>query len=307
MQPEKIIEKLDQMKQNTLALELELFSLTFEKIGEKIEQIEKEFKEKEQQFEPLSDQNLQYRENLERLKELYFEILFEIESLDPAFISKRPDELNSELNGELKFSENNSKLVKQYLDIAQYFKNDFTGEHPLSLEQKNKIIGQNLCFAAEAFCIEKLLERIQSLWEDRENIIRGILDQENKKFQLHPILKKYLFEMIPDSTPAEIINSLRSFLTLTDKQLYKMTLLDASYFLLFFGQNKKIENLDLMNILKVNFSSEESLVEACVKLNKIYRAKLVTLSVDLSFTKENLEQLQQDVERVLELLNHGTL
>jgi hypothetical protein len=271
MQPEKLIEKIDQMKQNTLVLELELFSLTFEKIGEKIEEIEKEFKAKDLEFEPLSDQNLQYRENLERLKELYFEVLFEIEAIDPSLLSKKPEEISfATQTPENNSNDNNSKLVKQYLDIAQYFKNDFKEQNPISTQQKNKIIGQNLCFAAEALCIEKLSDKIQELWGDRENIIRSVLDQENKKFQLHPDLKKYLQRCIPESDTTEILNSLRAFLVLSEKQNYKATLLDASFFILFFGQNKKIENLELQNILKTNFSAEESLVEACVKLNKIY-------------------------------------
>jgi hypothetical protein len=303
MQPEKLIEKIDQMKQNTLALELELFSLTFEKIGEKIEEIEKEFKAKDQEFEPLSDQNLQYRENLERLKELYFEVLFEIEAIDPSLLNKKPEEISFATQT----PDNNSKLVKQYLDIAQYFKNDFKEQNPISAEQKNKIIGQNLCFAAEALCVEKLSVKIQELWGDRENIVRSVLDQENKKFQLHPGLKKYLQSCIPESDSTEILNSLRAFLVLSEKQNYKASLLDASFFILFFGQNKKIENLELQNVLKTNFSSEESLVEACVKLNKIYHNKLITLSVELSFSQENLEQLQQDVEKVLELLGNANL
>jgi hypothetical protein len=205
-----------------------------------------------------------------------------------------------------------STLASQYLKLAHHFRADRDPRtFPFQAEVADRLVMFSLCFAVEAECIERLSPVIPIFWSNREDAIRGLLDNEGKRFDLHPSLKRALDELAAQHSDwlydhqfphAGVLNSLRYMVATSSPGSFKPTAIETASLLLFFGHDAVLGAFPAANLLGARGLSVPQLIELVFRLCRIQKFKNRVVTAGTNFDPEQLKLLEQDVHESFLLL-----
>jgi len=210
-----------------------------------------------------------------------------------------------------------SNLAQDYWKQAEMFRNYLKGGNwPLPQSLLLKQIGQSLCFSLESECAERLEPALKLFWTRRESAIRTLLDNGNRKFELHPALKKAMDTAAEAHTEwllegkfphAAVLSSLRYMMATLQPEKFQPSMLEAGIFVFFFGQDGTAEAFPLQNTMGVSGLTPVQATEFLFRLSRLHRLKNKFLSPSGTLEVGQLLILEQDFERVLGLLEALTI
>jgi len=205
-----------------------------------------------------------------------------------------------------------SNLAQEYWKQGEYFKNHLKADNwPLSQPLLLKLIGQSLCFSLESECAERLEPALKSFWNRRESAIRALLDNGNRKFELHPALKKAMDHAAEEHTEwllegkfphAAVLSSLRYMLATLQPEKFQPSLIEAGIFIFFFGQNTSAEAFPLQNMMGASGLDTRQATEFLFRMSRLHRLKNKFLSASGVLELGQLLILEQDFQMVIDLL-----
>lgn len=210
-----------------------------------------------------------------------------------------------------------SQAAQDYWKQAEHFKHYMkSGKWPLPQPLLLKLIGQSLCFSLESECAERLEPVLRIFWTRRESAIRTLLDNGNRKFELHPALKKAMDHAAEAHTEwllegkfphAAVLSSLRYMMATLQPEKFQPSMLEAGIFVFFFGQDGTAEAFPLQNTMGVSGFTPEQATEFLFRLSRLHRLKNKFLSASGVLEVGQLLILEQDFETILTLLESLTI
>ncbi len=205
-----------------------------------------------------------------------------------------------------------SNLAQDYWQQAEFFRGQLkAGTWPLPQPLLIKLIGQSLCFSLESEVGERLFGALKVFWMKRESAIRTLLDNGNRKFELHPTLKKAIDHAAEEHTEwllegkfphAAVLSSLRYMIATLQPDKFEPSLLEGGIFIFFFGQNGSADVFPLQNMLGVSGLDFNHATEFFFRLSRLHRLKNKFLSPTGVLELGQLLILEQDFETVVRLM-----
>jgi hypothetical protein len=204
-----------------------------------------------------------------------------------------------------------SDLALEYDTAYQTLSRNRESLLPISKVIAHKILTQSCCFSFEAELAARLSPAVHNFWNERQEIVKKLLSAKNGQLSLHPQIATWIQEIqdrFPElssaGTPQDsvFVNALRYLVHVEKIEEFKPTLAEAAVLLLFFSQNLELAECEIKNPLGAAGTTEDERFELSLRLLRLQKVKMKSLSVHGEFEEALWEMFKSDEDKTRKLL-----